>query len=104
MIPIDRLAVMYDDGHSIRKLSRFSRIKRETLRIGLKKLGVKMRKSRKDLAVRYHRPAHELTEDFAELLAIHAGDGCLDKRGEWCVSCYAEDKNCLLYTSPSPRD
>ena len=91
MIPIDRLAVMYDDGISLRKLSRFSDTPRETLRLRIKSLGVKMRKSRKDIGVSYHKPSHELTEEFAEILAIHAGDGSLDKQGRWCVSCFVED-------------
>lgn len=93
MIPIDRLAVMYDEGMSLRKLSRFSDIPRETLRLRMKSLGVKMRKSRKDIGVSYHEPLHELTKGFAEILAIHAGDGSLDKQGIWGIYCFVKDIN-----------
>lgn len=83
---------LYKNGFSVRKISRKIGMPRETLRIKLISSGIKMRKSKKHMVKFLHKPNFIITPDSAELLALHAGDGCLDISGEWWFSSNRNDQ------------
>lgn len=47
--------------------------------VKLDKIRVKLRKSKRGLGIKYHKPLTELNEEVAELWGLHAGDGSLTK-------------------------
>lgn len=81
----------YKKGYNLRELSRKFDIPRETLRIKFKKNGMGLRKSRKEIAITYHKPKLTVNSDSAELVAMHAGDGSLCVDGRWCFTSFYND-------------
>jgi len=86
--------VLYEQGLSLKQLSKEVEMPRETLRAKLKRAGVELRKSRRDLAIKYHSPIEGIDENVAELLGLHAGDGWLSK-DKWGTACNSNDKNLI---------
>lgn len=84
---------MYKKGMGLREISNLIGIPRETLRIKLISSGIKLRKSKRNMVKFLHNPNFNITSISSELIALHAGDGCLDIRGEWCFSSNKNDKN-----------
>lgn len=88
---IDRAIKFYKSGLGIKKVSEKVDIPRETLRLILKEKGVKLRKSKKYILA-LHQPLYTISPKSAELLAMHAGDGCLDRTGRWCFTADIRDE------------
>ncbi len=91
----EKIEAMYQNGMSIQKISKIVKIPRETLRIRLIKNGIKLRKSKKELGIKYHKPLYEINAESAELLAMHAGDGSLSKDKRWCFSSNKNDRKLI---------
>jgi len=88
---------LYGKGLSLRQISNGTGVPRETLRMRLKKEGVELRKSRRDLAIRYHAPSTRINEEVAELLGLHAGDGWLS-HDKWGISSNINDEILICRT------
>ena len=83
---------LYQSGLGIKKVSKKTGLSRSEVIKILGMLGIKLRKSRRDLAIKYHPPIKEINKDSSELLALHAGDGCLCSDGRWLFSVNKSDK------------
>jgi len=92
MYDIKAAAKMYENNFSIKKISDLVGIPRETLRIKLISSGIKMRKSKRYMVKFLHNSKFEINPLSSELLALHAGDGCLDITGEWSFTSNKNDK------------
>ncbi len=90
---IENATRLYESGLSLRKIENIIGIPRETLRIKLISSGIKLRTSKRHMVKFLHTPNFDINPISSELLALHAGDGCLDIRGEWCFSSNKNDKN-----------
>lgn len=96
MQSFDKEIKLYKKGLSLRKLSKIVGVPRETIRIGLIKSGLKLRKSKRYVPI-LHTPNYEINVKSAELLAMHAGDGSLDKTGRWCFSSNKNDEKLVIH-------
>ena len=92
MNQIKNIAEMYNSGLSLRKISRIVGIPRESLRLKLISSGLKLRKSKRYMVRFLHEPDFRISPISAELLALHAGDGCLDRTGEWSFTSNMNDQ------------
>jgi len=90
MTSTENIKKLYRSGASLRKISEAVGIPRETLRVKLISSGFKLRTSRRCMPVILHAPIVGMNSSSAELFAMHAGDGCLDRGGNWC---FTADKN-----------
>lgn len=90
----ENITTLYEKGLSTYEISKIVEIPRETLRVKLKKMGVKLRKSRKEMGIKYHKPLIRMNEGAAELLGLHAGDGSLSLN-EWSISTNINDKKLI---------
>jgi hypothetical protein len=93
VVDSESLVSLYLTGATIRQLSAIMMIPRETLRLRLHSLGVKMRHH----PIFYHAPLDTLDCEVAELLGLHTGDGWLSK--EWGLAINGNDTamiDCVL--------
>lgn len=88
---MDAVKKLYRRGLSLRKISAETGLPRETTRLLMIKSGMSLRKSRRDKAVRYHRPRFSVSPESAELVAMHAGDGELGTDGSWSLTSFHKD-------------
>lgn len=104
MIPLNKAAQLYKRGLSLREISQKLGIPRETLRIKLIKNGLKLRKSKRYMPMVLHESLNKIDPKCAELLAMHAGDGCLDVRGRWCFSSNKNDQALVKHVTNLVKD
>ena len=81
---------LYKSGLSLQKISSLVGIPRETVRISLHRLGVKMRH---ELPV-YCAPRPVLDPDSALLLGLHAGDGWISDK--WGIAVHSTDTKMVI--------
>ncbi len=90
---IRNAAKLYRSGLSLRNIEKIIGVPRETIRIKLISYGTKLRKSKRHMVRYLHASNFNITPISSELLALHAGDGCLDINGNWCFSSNKSDMN-----------
>jgi len=102
--PLNKSIQLYKAGFSLREISKKMGIPRETLRIKLVNGGLKLRKSKRDMPIVLHEPVNKLDAKCAELLAMHAGDGCLDVTGRWSFSSNKNDQTLVNHVANLIKD
>ncbi|MDG6985526.1 MAG: hypothetical protein JRM73_02110 [Nitrososphaerota archaeon] len=83
---------LYESGLSLREMQLRTGIPRETLRLGLHAMNVRMRHSHPI----YREPLAEMCESVGLLLGLHTGDGWLGEA--WGISLHSSDHDMIART------